>query len=139
MVLASEHSLLPANLHFHNPNADIPALHDGRIQVVTDTTKWDGPRAGLNSFGFGGANVHTILERNKKEKKPLPKTPTLLVVSSGRTKEWVSGMLTLVQEHPNDIELQALLDAQVNLSMKTHPARGYSLLTHKQQSEVVVR
>ncbi len=32
-LLAMESSIIPANLHFKNPNPDVPALIDGRIKV----------------------------------------------------------------------------------------------------------
>lgn len=52
---------LPGNLHFSTPNPEIPALVDGRIKVVSKNTPWPGGYAAVNSFGFGGANVHVLL------------------------------------------------------------------------------
>ena len=57
-----EDRLIPPNLHFNSPNTDIPALVDGRISVITEQTPWKGGYVGINSFGFGGANVHAILK-----------------------------------------------------------------------------
>ena len=40
-------------------------LKDGRLQIVTESMKWpDMPirRASINSFGYGGANAHAIIE-----------------------------------------------------------------------------
>ncbi|KAL8783267.1 MAG: hypothetical protein Q9213_004743 [Squamulea squamosa] len=63
-VLALEHGIIPptVGLRTLNPNID---LKDGRLQVVTESMKWpDTPirRASINSFGYGGANAHAILE-----------------------------------------------------------------------------
>lgn len=33
VIVAMERGVLPANLHYVTPNADIPALSDGRVQV----------------------------------------------------------------------------------------------------------
>lgn len=33
VVVAMERGIIPTNLHYKNPNPDIPALNDGRIQV----------------------------------------------------------------------------------------------------------
>lgn len=33
VVLAMERGIIPANLHYKNPNPDIPSLSDGRIKV----------------------------------------------------------------------------------------------------------
>lgn len=37
VVVAIEAGVIPANLHYRNPNTDIPALSDGRIKVSTVT------------------------------------------------------------------------------------------------------
>ncbi|KAI4256798.1 MAG: hypothetical protein LQ352_001923 [Teloschistes flavicans] len=63
-VLAIEHGIIPptVGLKTINPNID---LKDGRLQIVTESTKWpDLPirRASINSFGYGGANAHAIIE-----------------------------------------------------------------------------
>lgn len=34
IVIALEAGKIPGNLHFANPNPDIPALSDGRLQVI---------------------------------------------------------------------------------------------------------
>ena len=57
-----EDGVIPPNLHFEEPNPDIPALQDGRLSVVTQRKRWSGGYVGINSFGFGGANVHAILK-----------------------------------------------------------------------------
>jgi acyl transferase domain-containing protein/aryl carrier-like protein len=64
-ALALKHRLIPPNLHFEEPNPDIP-LEDLRLRVPTKLEPWpasDGPAvAGVNSFGFGGTNAHVVLE-----------------------------------------------------------------------------
>ena len=66
------------------------------LQVVTEKHPWNGSLAGVNSFGFGGANAHILLQRNEKEKvnggAPLDLIPRL-VVASGRTEEAVDIIL----------------------------------------------
>ncbi|XP_071547019.1 fatty acid synthase-like [Panulirus ornatus] len=61
VLLAMQRKELPGNLHFTAPNPEIPALVDGRIKVVNENTPWAGGFAAVNSFGFGGANVHVLL------------------------------------------------------------------------------
>jgi acyl transferase domain-containing protein len=63
-VLTLEHGSIPANLHFRNPNPRVP-FEDWRLKVPTEQTLWpgEGPRRiSINSFGFGGANAHTVLD-----------------------------------------------------------------------------
>lgn len=62
VLIAMNTGILPPNLHYKEPNQYIPALKDGRLQVVTKPTQWSGGIVGVNSFGFGGTNVHVILK-----------------------------------------------------------------------------
>jgi 1-acyl-sn-glycerol-3-phosphate acyltransferase len=64
-ALVLKHRMIPPSLHFNSANPAIP-LEDLRLQVVTALQAWPGngsrALAGVNSFGFGGANAHAILE-----------------------------------------------------------------------------
>jgi acyl transferase domain-containing protein/NADPH:quinone reductase-like Zn-dependent oxidoreductase/acyl carrier protein len=70
-MLVLRHREIPGSLHFScpNPHIDFDKL---KLRVPTDTEPFpetDGERlAGVNSFGFGGANAHVILT----EPPPLP-------------------------------------------------------------------
>lgn len=69
VILAMEEKSIPANLHFSKPNPEIPGLADGRLQVVTSPMELPrGSLVGINSFGFGGANVHVIVKGPKEER-----------------------------------------------------------------------
>ncbi|KAI9339502.1 hypothetical protein DFJ73DRAFT_947975 [Zopfochytrium polystomum] len=62
-ALMVERGLIPRNLWFETLNHKIK-LPDN-VKIPLDTVKWseEGPRrASVNSFGFGGANAHVILE-----------------------------------------------------------------------------
>ena len=65
-VLVLKHGQIPANLHFKtpNPNIDFEGLKlrvNSQLEPFPETH--GGPRlAGVNSFGFGGANAHVILQ-----------------------------------------------------------------------------
>ena len=63
-VLVLKRLLSPANLHFEtpNPNIDFEGLKLRVNTTLEPFPETDGPRmAGVNSFGFGGANAHIIL------------------------------------------------------------------------------
>ncbi|CAN7944838.1 unnamed protein product, partial [Ixodes pacificus] len=62
VILSMETGTIPGNLHFNEPNPGIPSLNNGSIRVVDRHTPFPGGLVGISSFGFGGANVHTILE-----------------------------------------------------------------------------
>ena len=63
-ALSIRHREIPPSLHFTSPNPDID-FTGGRLRVVTTLEPWptgQGPAlAGVNSFGFGGANAHVVL------------------------------------------------------------------------------
>jgi acyl transferase domain-containing protein/NADPH:quinone reductase-like Zn-dependent oxidoreductase/acyl carrier protein len=85
-----ERRAVPANIHLRNPNPGIP-FDSWNLRVAAETTplKPEGKLVvGVNSFGFGGANAHVILEspdtpaaegRKRAPDGPLP------VVLSGRS------------------------------------------------------
>lgn len=69
VLIASERRTIPANLHYNNPNPNIPGLIDGRLSVVSQNTKWNGGLVAINSFGFGGTNVHAVLDTKQTNDK----------------------------------------------------------------------
>ncbi|MCA9179158.1 MAG: thioester reductase domain-containing protein [Planctomycetales bacterium] len=64
-ALVMHHEVAPPNINFDSPNPNIP-FNDLGLQVVTEATPLptlNGRKLGaINSFGFGGANAHLILE-----------------------------------------------------------------------------
>src|SRR5262249_52539764 len=64
-VLVLKHGQVPANLHFEtpNPNIDFTKLKLRVNSTLEPFPATDGTRiVGVNSFGFGGANAHILLE-----------------------------------------------------------------------------
>lgn len=132
VLIGMETGVMPGNLHYKNPNPDIPALTDGRLKVVDRATSWEGGLVGINSFGFGGANAHIILRSNVKSKHP----PVVdadaklekIVVVSGRTKEAVDYFLDRVKENQNDDEFVALIQDLHKMNIPGHGYRGFQIL-----------
>ncbi|HEY4813046.1 MAG TPA: type I polyketide synthase, partial [Chthoniobacterales bacterium] len=63
-MLALKHRRIPASLHFNtpNPNIDFAGLKLRVPNTLEPFPETAGPRmAGVNSFGFGGANAHVLL------------------------------------------------------------------------------
>ncbi len=64
-VLAVEHGQIPATIGLVNPNPKID-FEGSRVKVVTEMMPWPASkpikRASINSFGYGGANAHCIIE-----------------------------------------------------------------------------
>src|SRR5687767_7155709 len=64
-VLVLKHGQVPASLHFAtpNPNIDFPGLKLRVNSTLEPFPETNGTRiVGVNSFGFGGANAHIIIE-----------------------------------------------------------------------------
>lgn len=69
-MMALENDYLPASLHFHTPNdsIDFEGLNVRVASEAIELEKSAKPRlAGINSFGFGGANAHVVISDPKKK------------------------------------------------------------------------
>ena len=97
-VLVLKHRQVPASLHFAtpNPNIDFKGLKLRVNSTLEPFPETDGTRiVGVNSFGFGGANAHIIIE----EAPPRPhhghsETPTERawpIVLSARSEDALRG------------------------------------------------
>ncbi|KAI0103769.1 hypothetical protein GGR51DRAFT_549742 [Nemania sp. FL0031] len=69
VVLAMELGTIPASIGVKNYNPKIN-FSNGRLQIVKDTLEWPTAgfsvrRASVNSFGYGGANAHAIIESSE--------------------------------------------------------------------------
>lgn len=131
VLIAMEEHVIPANLHFKNPNPDIPGLNDGRLKVINEPTNWDGGYVGINSFGFGGSNVHVLLKSNNSVAMTShpAKSQTRLITCCGRTEESQQTLLKHAQENMGSIEMQYLIEESLGtLSTSTHPYRGFTIL-----------
>ncbi|KAF2015123.1 hypothetical protein BU24DRAFT_452003 [Aaosphaeria arxii CBS 175.79] len=62
-ILALEHGVIPPNANFERLNPDIDA-DSLKIKIVADAVPWPPGlrRASVQSFGFGGANSHVVLD-----------------------------------------------------------------------------
>jgi fatty acid synthase len=100
VIIAMESGVIPPNIHFVKPRKGIEAFEDGSIRVLSELTPWEPGFVGINSFGFGGANCHILLQPNLKKKinggKPNDDLPRLVVVS-GRTEHAVTSFLDEVK------------------------------------------
>ncbi|KAM3859989.1 fatty acid synthase-like [Diretmus argenteus] len=130
VVLSLERGVWAPNLHFNSPNADIPALTDGRVRVVDRPIPTRGGIVGINSFGFGGSNVHVIL-RPPGAQKPTetsPRSAPRVLQACGRTEAAVNTLLNKGKEHSGDDNFLSLLNEVSGVPPASMPYRGYTLV-----------
>ena len=86
--LALERDCLPASLHFEKPNPDI-RFAELNLTVAHEATalpRTGAPRtAGINSFGFGGANAHVVLADGEPLQKPATAPHPVPAPAAGRS------------------------------------------------------
>ncbi len=102
VVLALKHRLLPASLHFQEPNPDIDfAQSPFRVNAaLCEWTAGEGPRrAGLNSLGMGGTNAFVVLEEAPVAAASGPRRPFELLVLSARTGPALAAAMARLAEH----------------------------------------
>ena len=84
---------------------------------------------GINSFGFGGANVHATLKSHDKQKiQRSDGQRRRLFIYASRTQEGVDRVLSLAEKQPSDIYLHKLLNESAHMSLTSHPYRGFTVL-----------
>lgn len=109
-IYALRHRVVPATIGIRKLNPNIQ-FDDWNIEVVTRTRKLRNTgilTVGVNSFGFGGANAHAILQTPPKpEAMPaaqLAGTTAIPVIISGRTaaalNDAARGMAAALRAHP---------------------------------------
>lgn len=93
-ILALKNKKLPGMLHFKEMNPYIN-LDDSPLYLNLHTSDWkrvrkDVPRrAGVSAFGFGGVNVHVLLEEytERKNVQPMNQKETEIILLSAETRE----------------------------------------------------
>ncbi|XP_049271383.1 fatty acid synthase [Rhipicephalus sanguineus] len=144
VILAMETGTIAGNLHFRVPNPRIPSLLDGTLEVVDKPTAFQGGMIGVNSFGFGGANAHVILQAKlepdvndiRREKPELPR----LVLLAGRSRDSLMRTMDSVEaEGPYPDSGYALLNLVGQPDVSQFPLRGYLLVPVDGSGENVLK
>lgn len=99
--------------------------------VCDEPTPFKGDRIAINSFGFGGANAHSLFKRHMKQKinKGIPEDNLpRLVHWAGRTEEAVNYVLDALEQQSLDAEYIALLHSAQEDETPGYIHRGYTVL-----------
>ncbi|KAM0796645.1 thiolase-like protein [Usnea florida] len=105
--LVLENGLIPPNVNFEKANEEIP-FESWKLKVPTEATPWPSPgirRASISSFGFGGTNVHIILESASRV-KGLPQAATTLNVDGHKRFPTSPLLFKFSAAHKEGVQLQ---------------------------------
>ena len=96
VILSMKYRKIPGNLHFNELNPYID-LKESPFYIMDKTRTWNNiidesgikipRRAGISSFGFGGANAHVVLEEYIDEKRKDNIQEEVIIAISAKTKE----------------------------------------------------
>jgi len=118
LSLAMHKEQIPKNIHFKKPNPKID-FKKYNLEVPTTLIDWPNAKgkdmyAGINSFGFGGANAHVVLQgyeqKNGKtktvteKKKANPDRPEIFTLSarnSNALKEYAKNYIDYLENNPD--------------------------------------
>ncbi|MCP4264051.1 MAG: SDR family NAD(P)-dependent oxidoreductase [Candidatus Brocadiaceae bacterium] len=128
-VLMLKHKMLVPHLHFEEPNPHIDFVNSP-FYVNTKLTEWkagNSPRrAGVNSFGVGGTNVHVVLEEAPVTEHSMVATdrPTHILCLSakneGALKDLVGSYEEFFNTNPGTPVEDVCFTANVGRSHFTH-------------------
>lgn len=145
-ALSLKHQKIPAHLHVKQLNPEIP-LDDLKLKIPKELVDWPktngAKRAGVNSFGFGGANAHAILEEPpifKANDDPTHYTNdrAYLIPLSARNAQSLhdfSSRYKAQLHHRNNGNLNTIYDIGYSLSFRRshHPYR-MGIIAHSMQA-----
>ncbi|XP_053205836.1 fatty acid synthase-like [Panonychus citri] len=132
--------VIPANLHFKEPNPNIDGLIKGVIKPILENTRFNGDHIMVNAFGFGGVNTSIILRANSKRTENIDLILTSnriprLVNFNNRTYEGLEAIVKFATDQKGSLTKYtlALLDNMSKISSsRGFNHRGYLLLDDEQ-------
>jgi len=117
-ALSLKHRVIPASLHFEEPNPEIP-WDDLPLVVQTRRTPWPtkgaATLAGVNSFGLSGTNAHIVMEEaplpsSDDSKRNPPSGTTHILPLSARSEASLRSAAAALKQHLRDSEHTDLAD-----------------------------
>ncbi|KAI3379107.1 hypothetical protein SNEBB_007999 [Seison nebaliae] len=137
VLIAIQRKELPANLHYQNPNKDIPSLLNGKLVPIVENKKWEGGLCALNSFGFGGANAHVLMKGNYNNEEIWNSNELgiRLIGFASRTSDNCKEALTRIIKNVKDEkfkkyqrQLEYLICETCQQSLSLQPFRSFALM-----------
>ncbi len=124
--LVASHRQVPANLHFHQPNPNVP-FDKFNLEIPTEASELPAGDVmlGVNSFGFGGTNGHVVLGTPpERARKHAPSEGPQLICLSARSEAALRELVARyqsVKEPLRDIAYTALM------RRTHHPYRTFAI------------
>ncbi len=119
-ILALKHGVIPPTLHFESANPQID-FENSPFHVSARLSAWpssSGPRrAGVNSLGVGGTNVHVILEEPPAVERAEPCERRQLLLLSAKTQTALDAATANLAEHLERHADQSLSDVAYTLQV----------------------
>lgn len=124
-ICALHEKVLPASFGYESPNPEIDFEHSP-FYVQKDTTPWSSDRkrvAGVSSFGFGGTNVHVIVEEfiSAAQKESRPSQEDNLMTFSAKTEKSLSLFAGQLRQFVSERPALDLTRLSQNLLKRTAP------------------
>jgi len=116
VILMMQHGLIPRQAAFEQLNPNMPPLEDTRLVIPREPIEWPTGRepriAGVSSFGFGGTNVHVVLEEASAAETRPPENdrPLHLLALSAKTKTAVEKLSDTYRQYVDDHPDASLAD-----------------------------
>ena len=140
-VLALQHEELPPSLHYQSPNPEMDLEHSP-FYVNTQLSPWIRGklprRAGINSLGMGGTNVHLILEEAPPLRPSGPgQRPYQLLLLSARTESALKQQRHTLAEHLQQSQEVNLADVAYTLQAGRHRFEHRLMLVCSDQAQAI--
>ena len=112
-ILALKHKTIPPMANFKSPNPLLP-LAESPFRIPAEAQPWtaaDVPRrAGINSLGVGGTNVHLIVEEAPRRARPDGREPALPLIPVPLSGKSEAGLAELREHHVSHLRSRPELD-----------------------------
>ncbi len=130
--MALERGVYPASLHLKEPNPNI-AFDDLNLEVAAEPLEIEARErpwlAGVNSFGFGGANAHVLIRQPEagEAHPPAPAPRARALILSAASRESLAEMVTRWRERLGTAE-EAEADLLVNAAAHRRSRAAHRLV-----------
>ncbi|XP_062605841.1 fatty acid synthase-like [Saccostrea cucullata] len=139
VLLAAQDGMMPANLHVNSLNPLIPSLSDGRINYLTERTRWSPTIVGVNCYGMGHLNGHCILDFTQNPTHVEKSREKRLAVFSATTEHGVGSILGHLEKNSANLALHSLLNENSKSPPVQHQFRGFTILNSVLKCQEVQR